>query len=179
VNALADEKVGDYLNQHFVSSFQKVGTFRIVGGQKQGGNVVSYLCLPDGAILDAVAGPVDAATLLREARWVVENRKTALLEAHGNSQRFKQFFRQAHADQLTSTAGFESVNWQRMAFNPPTDADLVTLLDKYPTAHQLSQQDRMHLLLAVFPLVPIDRAYKAVYEKILGERISTKPVAER
>jgi len=31
VNALADEKVGDYLNDHFASAAQKVGTFRIVG----------------------------------------------------------------------------------------------------------------------------------------------------
>jgi len=27
VGALADSKVGEFLNEHFVSSFQKVGTF--------------------------------------------------------------------------------------------------------------------------------------------------------
>ena len=77
MNALANEKVGKYLNEYFVSSFQKVGTFQIVGGQKQGGNVASYFCAPDGRVLHVVAGPVDAATMLREAKWVVETTRKA------------------------------------------------------------------------------------------------------
>jgi hypothetical protein len=48
-----------------------VGTFRIVNGQKQGGNVASYFCTPDGRVLHLIAGPVDGDTLIREARWVV------------------------------------------------------------------------------------------------------------
>ena len=51
MNALANPEVGKYLNEYFVSSFQKVGTFRIVNGQKQGGNVASYFCAPDGRVL--------------------------------------------------------------------------------------------------------------------------------
>jgi len=39
VNALANPEVGTFINKHFVSSFQKVATFQIVNGQKQGGNV--------------------------------------------------------------------------------------------------------------------------------------------
>ena len=36
MNALANPEVGKYLNEYFVSSFQKVATFRIAaGGQKQ------------------------------------------------------------------------------------------------------------------------------------------------
>ena len=58
MNALANENVGNYLNKYFVSSFQRVGTFKIVNGQKQGGNVASYFCMPDGRVLDVVAGPV-------------------------------------------------------------------------------------------------------------------------
>ena len=54
--------MGDYLNRHFVSAFQKVATFQIVNGaQKQGGNVASYFCTPEGRVLHAIAGPVDAA----------------------------------------------------------------------------------------------------------------------
>ena len=67
MNALANDEVGNYVNQHFMASFQKVGTFKVVDGQKQGGNVASYFCTPDGRVLDAVAGPVNAAMLLREA----------------------------------------------------------------------------------------------------------------
>ena len=58
VNALANPEVGKYLNEYFVSSFQKVATFRIVnGGQKQGGNVASYFCAPDGRVLHVVRRP--------------------------------------------------------------------------------------------------------------------------
>ena len=80
MNALADPQVGKYLNEHFASAFQKVGTFRIVNGQKQGGNVASYFCAQDGRVLHVIAGPVDAQTLLREARWVVETVKSSLAE---------------------------------------------------------------------------------------------------
>ena len=65
MNALASPEVGKYLNEYYVASFQKVATFKIVGQQKQGGNVASYFCAPDGRVLHAVAGPVDSATLLR------------------------------------------------------------------------------------------------------------------
>ena len=77
MNALADEKVGDYLNTYFVSSYQKVGTFRVVQGEKQGGNVASYFCAPNGQVLHVVTGPVSAEVLLREARWAVEMHKLA------------------------------------------------------------------------------------------------------
>ena len=99
MNALANPEVGKYLNENFVSSFQKVATFRIVnGGQKQGGNVAAYFCAPDGRVLHIVAGPVDAATLLREAKWVVETTRLAMKDANGDGAKFKAYFRKAHAE---------------------------------------------------------------------------------
>ena len=65
---MADKKVGKYLNEHFVAAFQKVGTFRIVGGAKQGGNVASYFCAQDGRVLHVIPGPVGARRLLRECK---------------------------------------------------------------------------------------------------------------
>ena len=50
MNALANPEVGKYVNEHFVSAFQKVATFKIVNGQKQGGNVAAYFCAPDGRV---------------------------------------------------------------------------------------------------------------------------------
>jgi hypothetical protein len=178
VNALANASVGDYLNKHFIATFQKVGSFRIEGNQKQGGNVASYFCTPKGGILDAVAGPVDATTLLREARWVVENRKNALLESQGDVRRYKQFFRLAHADLLPAQFGPGTLDWQHMPYYQPTDEALVALLDRSPNARNLNQEQRVHLLLAAYPLVKLNIAYKAVYENIVGEKISTRPVAE-
>jgi hypothetical protein len=178
VGALTDAKVGEYINKHFVSTFQKVGSFRVVGNQKQGGNVATYLCTPNGGILDAVAGPVNASTMLREARWVVENRKTALLDSQGDVYRYKQFFRVAHADLLPAHFGPGTVDWQHMPMYQPTETALVSLLDQGTGARQLNQEQRVHLLLAAYPLVKLDQAYKVVYEKIVGEKISTRPVAE-
>ena len=105
MNALADPKVGEYINKYFVSSFQKVGTFRIVNKNKQGGNVATYFCAPDGRILHVVAGPVNAAVLLREAKWVVETAQTGIEKSKGDGGKFKAFMRTAHADRLRKEHG--------------------------------------------------------------------------
>ena len=106
MNALANPEVGKYLNEYFVSSFQKVATFRIVNGvQKQGGNVASYFCAPDGRVLHVVAGPVDAATMLREAKWVVVTTKKAMEESKGDGATFKAYFRKVHAERLRREHG--------------------------------------------------------------------------
>jgi hypothetical protein len=179
VGALADAQVGEYVNKHFVATFQKVGSFRVDGKQKQGGNVATYFCTPKGGIIDAVAGPVGASAMLREARWVVENRKTALLESQGDMQRYKQFFRVAHADLLPNIYGPGSLDWQHMPWYQPTEESLIALLDQNPAALQLNQEQRVHLLLAAYPLVKLQVAYKVAYESIVGEKISTRPVADR
>jgi hypothetical protein len=178
VNALANDEVGKYLNSQFVSTFQKVGTFSVAGGQKQGGNVASYFCTPDGGILGAIAGPVNAETVLREARWVVETRKMALLESRGNVARYKQVFRMAHVEELPHNAAVSSVDWARLPYFPPTAAGMTALLQRQPLAQSLDKQGRIHLLLALYPLVKLDQAYKVIYDDIVGEQISTRPVAD-
>jgi len=101
VNALASPEVGKFVNENFASSFQKVATFRIVDGQKQGGNVASYFCAPDGRVVHAVAGPVDAQTFLKEAKWVVETTKRLMAESKGDGGKFKTLLRTAHAERLS------------------------------------------------------------------------------
>jgi hypothetical protein len=120
VNALADPKVGKYLDEYFVSSFQKVGTFRIVAGQKQGGNVACYFCATDGRVLHAVAGPVDAATLLRESQWIVETVKKGLEASKDDGGKFKVFLRTAHAEKLRREHGLDVAP---VTFDPPEAQD--------------------------------------------------------
>ena len=105
MGALSNVDVANYLNQHFVCSFQKVGNFRIVNGQKVGGNVASYFTLDDGSVLHVLAGPADANTMLREARWVVETRKLAIMTSHGNHDKYKAAWRKAHAERLQAEHG--------------------------------------------------------------------------
>jgi hypothetical protein len=216
VNALANPEVGKYLNEHFVSSFQKVATFRIVGQQKQGGNVASYFCAPDGRVLHVVAGPVNAAQLLREAKWVVATTERAMKEAKGDGAAFKAIFRKAHADRLRTEHGLVV---QPVTFDPPDPQDAnsaltyrdpsgrplapvlppppldgpdvkfrlaqageakaagaMPLADARGRRWVLGNEGRVHMLMAGHAMVKIEKIYGAIFEGILGERISTRPV---
>src|SRR5262249_37034306 len=105
VGALANKEVGKYVNEYCVSSFQKVATFKIVNKQKQGGNVAAYFLAPDGRVLHAIAGPVNAQTFLHEAKWVVETTKAAIKEAKDDGAKFKEIMRKAHAEKLKKEHG--------------------------------------------------------------------------
>jgi hypothetical protein len=161
VNALTNDKVGNYIDHHFVASFQKVATFQIAGGQKQGGNVASYFCTPDNRVLHVIAGPVDADTMLRETRWAVEAYKLAQLESAGDATKCVESMRQAHAERLRREHGLE-----------------VAAPDNPRGRRALNNQGRVHLLLAAAPLVKVEQVYKLIFEKILGEKVSTSPVVE-
>jgi len=217
VNALADPQVGKYLNEYFASSFQKVATFRIVnGGQKQGGNVASYFCAPDGRVLHVVAGPVDAATLLKEAKWVVETTKKAIEESKGDGASFKAILRKAHAERLRQEHGLvvEPVTSDppeaqdensALTYRDPSGRPLAPVLppppiegpdvsfnlaqesaartagatpvsDRHRRPWVLGNQGRVHLLLAGHSMAKIEKLYGSIFEGILGEKVTTKPV---
>jgi hypothetical protein len=220
VSALANAEVGKFINANCVSSFQKVATFRIVGNAKQGGNVASYFCAPDGRVLHVVAGPVNAATMLREAKWVVETARAAIKESKGDGGKFKAIFRTAHAKKLKDETGVvvTPVTYDAPAADPnsaltysdpsgrplapklpppPIDGPDVTLrgaeleakqatagkaagakrmLDRRGRRWVLGNQARVHMLLAGHALVKLEKVYGAVFQTILGEKISTKPV---
>lgn len=222
MNALANPQLGDYINTHFVSAFQKVGTFQIVGQQKQGGNVASYFCAQDGRVLHAVAGPVNAQTLLREAKWVVETAKKTLAESKKNGKSFKSQFRTAHAERLRKEHGltvqpvsFDSASGQAGALSyrdpsgkalapklPPAPiegpdvsltgkakaefearqdvarkaAGACVIADRRGRRWAISNQGRVHMLMAAHSMKKIETLYGSIFEGILGERVSTKPV---
>jgi hypothetical protein len=219
VNALANPEVGKYLNEYFVCSFQKVATFRIVDGQKQGGNVASYFCAPDGRVLHVIAGPVDAAVMLHEAKWVVDTTEKAMDDAKGDGAKFKAYFRTAHAERLKNEHGLtvEPVTFDpaveqdpnsALTYNdptgrplapklppPPVDGPDVTikpamaaqlreakadgaraLMDRRGGRWQLGNQGRVEMLMAAHAMDKIETLYGTIFEDILGEKISTKPV---
>ncbi len=176
MNALANANVGKYLNTHFVAAFQKVATFQIAGGQKQGGNVASYFCTPEGYVLHAVAGPVDGDTFLREARWANETYHLARLENNRTLIHLRMFFRKAHLDRLQQEQGFPAGQINRIQAPPViTPATLGKVLDQHAN-RGLNNQGKVHLLLAVAPLPRLDQVYRVVFVKILNEKISTQPV---
>jgi len=216
VGALANPEVGKFINEHFVSAFQRVGTFRIVGKQKQGGNVAAYFCAPDGRVLHCVAGPVNAPTMLREAKWVIDTAEKALKDCKGDGGKFKALFRTAHADKLRAESGlvvqpviFDAFEEQDpnspLTYRDPTGQPLAPKLppspidgpdvklmhmqttlaktgatravaDRKGKAWRLDNQGQVHALLAAHCMVKIENVYGTVFEGILGEQISTRPV---
>ncbi|HEY7309973.1 MAG TPA: hypothetical protein VH643_11490 [Gemmataceae bacterium] len=158
---MTNEEAGKYLNSNFVSTYQKVGTFTINGAQKQGGNVASYFCTPDGRVLHSIAGPVNADALLREARWVVETAKMAQLDGAKSEARQKLFWRKAHAERLKNEHHLDLAHAGQKRRRPA-----------------LNNPGRVHLLLATAPLPHLEQVYKLVFEKILNEKVSTAPVVQ-
>jgi hypothetical protein len=171
VNALANDDVANYINDNFVATYMKVGTFQIVNGEKQGGNVATYFCLPDGAVIHAVPGKVDAQTLLSESRWANETRKfaltrsTDLAEGEMDQVKFRFLIRQAHEERF---AVARSQGRAKVSARLP---------DSLPT--NLSLQAQAHWYLAMDPLAKIDAVFPFVWERILNERLSGLPVVRR
>ncbi len=123
--------------------------------------------------MHVIAGPVNAATMLTEARWVVETWKMALLEKKEDLPQLSAFFAKAHADRLWQEHGLRLSEFRQL---PNTSsAELSALLDE-PANRKLTRQGRVHLLLASDSPLQIEQIYKVVFEEILAERISTNPV---
>lgn len=168
--------VGEYLNRHYVSAFQKIATFRKIGAAKLGGNVAGYFCMADGEVLHILPGPIDPHTFLREARWANETYGLAQLENPKAPDQLRAFFRKAHLDRLQQDYRVR-VPVGRLPQQANVSPRAVgELLDQNA---QLNPMGRVHLLMAVAPLARIEHVYQPVFEKILNEKISTNPVAVR
>jgi hypothetical protein len=184
VNALASPQVADYLQDRFVATSMKVGTFQIVGDQKVGGNVASYFCLPDGSVLHAGPGPVDARTFLSEARWAWDIRKTAsmlstdLVTGALDAARLQDEVSRAHRERFV--AALPSAGGRKVRMDPRIanrDASKTTLPQALP--EHVNQQAQVNWLLASRSLARIDEVYPIVWEEILRERLSGLPVVMR
>jgi hypothetical protein len=176
---LSDEAVGRFISENFEATHQKVGTFQIVDGQKQGGNVASYFCLSDGTVVHAVAGPLDAQQFLREAKWAGEIRKLAMTEAAGQSARYRATIRKAHMERLAAEQGLplQAKMLPRITTGGPPTPFANTLY--LPAAQRVGTQGKVNLLLAHYPLPKLAQLYPIVFEGILKEKLSSLPVQSR
>lgn len=99
--ALSDKTVGAYVKEHYISSWQRVGTFTAVqaGGKtvaRAGGNVAVYFCTPDLDVIHAIAGPVGTDALLEAAKWAVETFEAARKQAGDDREALVKAIREAH-----------------------------------------------------------------------------------
>lgn len=170
MNALADPRVVEYMNENFICTYLKVGTFQIINGKKVGGNVASYFCLHDGGVLHAVPGQVGADKLLTESRWAYEIRKSALTFSTdlgtGNldMKKYRDRVVRAHAERFHAEGNPWSSNKSQMPLSIPRHA---------------GQQAQAHWLLTKQPLAKLDAIYPIVWTQILQEKLSALPVAQR
>ena len=163
MNALAKKKVGEYLNDHFVSSHQKVGTFEKIGNQKVGGNVASYFCRPDGTVIHAIAGPVDQATFLAEARFAVELHNAASFQA------FAVKTLDSPREHAIYAAAVKKGFADRLGAN----------LKQKNAVLNGTLQERVNTLLYRAPLPPLEVLYPNVWENVLNEKLSAAPISVR
>ncbi len=131
-----------------MAAHQQVGSFEVVNNfgalRKNGGNVASYFCTPDGRVIDALTGPVTADQLLSEAKWAVDAYEKAGPPSAGQSQ--AQSLAQAHR-QAAEDLGIGSSGGR-------------------------GASQRIHQLLADRPLPPINEIYEEIFEQILGQRVT-------
>lgn len=146
----------------------------MVNGQKQGGNVASYFCTPDGTVLHAVPGPVTAAEFLREARWAVEVHNLAATQSRGDPLAYRLAIRKAHLDRLGEefNAALPPAALPRITVPVPPDEWVLHL----PAAANLGTQAKASVLLAAYPVAKIEDLYPVVWRHVLGERVSNAPV---
>jgi hypothetical protein len=169
-----------------------VATFKIVGNQKQGGNVACYFCAPNGRVLHVIAGPVNAKTFREEASWVVQKTKVAQEESKGDATAFKELMRKYHAERLREEHGIrvtpvlkDQALRDLETASAYRDADGRRLAPVLPLPRIENQNEvntpltnavKIHQLLAAHAGMKIEDLYGAVFQGILNEKISTKPV---
>lgn len=138
--------MGKYIGDHFTACYQQLGDFQVtkVNGQvqKNGGNVVSYFLTPQGNVINAVVGPVNADKLLMEAEWAVNTWQQARERSNKNA------FAQAQVIALAHAAVPGDRTHQLLAENPLVPLPLIQKQVFEKLAGQKASQDRSHMELA-------------------------------
>lgn len=146
----------------------------MVNGQKQGGNVASYFCRPDGTVIHAVAGPVGADDFLREARWAVEADKLADTHADDDPARYRAALRLAHLARLNddSDVRLPTNLLPRVTGSFPPRSRVL----RFPPVERAGNAAKVHALLAAYPAPKLSDLYPIVWEDVLNEKVSLAPV---
>ena len=177
MNALADDRVGDFVGRHFVAAHKKVGTFRKNGEAKNGGNVATYFCLPDETVIHVIPGPVKADVFLREARWAVDVCESAVLEHADDREKQRDYVKLAHAVRfLKEYRGGLPI--PRPDSGASAAARLNAAMPK-SLPGGVNALGQGHWLMWSNPLPPLGRVYQTVWTDILNERVTDLPVAVR
>ena len=174
---MTNEQVGEYVGTHFVAAHKKVGTFQKNGANKNGGNVATYFCRPDGTVVHAVPGPVNADVFLREARWAVDVHESAVLDHGDDREAQREHVRTAHATRyLAGRRGGEALARGTKGTVPAARLDGLMPREMPRGGPTLP---RAHWLLWSDPLPRLAVVYRTVWTDILNEQVTDVPVRVR
>jgi hypothetical protein len=143
-------------SKHFFAAHQQVGDFKVVEVdgvlQKNGGNVASYFCTPEGRVIHAVTGPVAAETLMAQAQWALDVARD---------------MREYPPRQQAAVAALAHYNELGGMLEPVTGT--------WKSRRRGSQESQVHELLSRRPLPLLAEVYEDIFERILGQRVSDGP----
>lgn len=158
-----------------MAAHQQVGAFvatKVNGAIiKQGGNVASYFCTPEGRVIHAVIGPVGADELLKEANWALAAWKEAKESDDLDDRQMEISL--AHRHELPSMPEPSQPATKYGRHNAVVHAAWGNDTNLVGT-----QPQKVHQLLSEKPLAPLADVYVEVFERILGERVSSAPNVE-
>ncbi len=129
--------------------------------------------------------------MLEEAEWTVLKTREAIKESKGSAERFKALLRRYHAERLREKYGVHVTPILKdqamqtletaLAYRDADGRKLAPILSLPPIennaeARSLSNLAKTHQLLAAHAGAKIETVYGAVFQGILNEKVTTKPV---
>ena len=174
-----------------MAAYQQAGDFEVVNIngriKKNGGNVVSYFCTPQGEVIHAVAGPARPKRLLREAQWAVATYQNA--SKFGNKNQARQAVESAHLAALGSNRDefYHAVRdelpqarqqlYSAGRWHSAISSQVVSQRMSPPvTARRLAARqfgsDEVHQIMAAQPLAPIKQVYHELFEGVVNEDVN-------
>jgi hypothetical protein len=180
-----------------------MGDFEVVNVngrlQKNGGNVASYFCTPEGRVIHAVGRPVQPEKLLQEARWALDTYERAL-QVSSDPQERVRFVEASHLAALNSDhtrfaslvqnelgrandeywSSFRSHRqqprgrWQSASYRPPEILRVPPEVTARRRAANRLGGDQAHRILAAQPMAPLAQVYRPLFEKLTGERANDR-----
>ena len=181
---MQDKTVGQFVDKYFVAAWEQKGNFIVAdnifrgynrrwGGKmqdenKQGGNVASYFCTPEGRVIHFVAGPVSAKKLLTEMQWAVLANAQAIQKNPASLKKQTRTMRSLHNrySPERSHAGNHSSRY------PASDIrDTLARIEK-----ELSRKTRIsaHRYLTYHPLPLLREIETAVFARYVDANVRTE-----
>jgi len=197
VGALSDPRVGQYVGENFIASYHQIGDFEVVkvNGklQKNGGNVASYFCTPEGRVIHVTAKPINADQLLREATWAVTTYRQVQAQKPTTLLAQRQLVEQAHLSYFNYSnldfyakvkAQFSGAQQRyedkmlavynanrRSSYSRKSRYKESPLLLARRAAAKSLGGDRAHQIMLAQPLAPFQEVYREVFEGLTNERV--------